>query len=69
MVLCSNRFNEYFTLHLLMSNTQLENHCQVKIRFSMLSYKNYYLTILCLLHHFGTIFTIFAKFKYCFEFD
>ena len=39
---------------------------QVKIRSSPLSYKNGNLTLLCLQHHFCTIF---AKFKYYFDFD
>ena len=42
---------------------------QVKIWSCTLSYKNCHLTLLCLQHHFGTILTIFAKFKYYFDFD
>ena len=34
-----------------------------------LSYKKCHLSLLCLQHHFGTILTIFAKFKYYFDFD
>ena len=34
-----------------------------------LSYKNCLLTLLCLQHHSSTILTIFAKFKYYFDFD
>ena len=37
---------------------------QVKIWSFTLSYKNCYLTLLCLQHNFVTILTIFAKFKY-----
>ena len=40
-----------------------------KIWSFTLSYKNCHLTLLCLQHHFGTILTIFAKFRYCFDFD
>ena len=42
---------------------------QVKIWSCMLSYKTCHPTLLCLQHHFGTILTIFAKFKYYFDFD
>ena len=42
---------------------------QVKVWSWTLSYKNCHLTLLCLQHHFGTILTIFAKFKYYFDFD
>ena len=42
---------------------------QVKIWPCTLSYKNCHLTLLCLQHHFDTILTIFAKFKYYFDFD
>ena len=42
---------------------------QVKIWSCMLSYKNCHLTLLYLQHHFGTILTIFAQFKYYFDFD
>ena len=41
----------------------------VKIWYCMLSYKNCQLTLLCIQHHFGTIFTIFAKLKYYYDFD
>ena len=41
----------------------------VKKRYCTLSYKNCHLTLLCLQHHFGTILTKFAKFKYYFDFD
>ena len=40
----------------------------VKIWCCTLSYKNCHLTPLCLQHHFGTILTIFATFKYYFDF-
>ena len=40
---------------------------QVKIWACTLSYKNCHPTLLCLQHHFGTILTIFAKFKYYFD--
>ena len=39
----------------------------VKKRSCTLSYKNCHVTLLCLQHHFGTILTIFAKFKYYFD--
>ena len=42
---------------------------QVKIWSCTLSYQNCHLIFLCLQHHFGTILTIFAKFKYYFDFD
>ena len=42
---------------------------QVKIWACTLSNKNCHLTLLCLQHHFGTILTIFAKFKCYFDFD
>ena len=42
---------------------------QVKIWSCTLSYKNCHATLVCLLHHFGTILTIFAKFKNYFDFD
>ena len=42
---------------------------QVKIWSCTLSYKNCHLTLLCLQHDFGTILTIFAKFKYYFDFN
>ena len=42
---------------------------QVKIWSCTLSYKKCHLTPLCLQNHFGTILTIFAKFKYYFDFD
>ena len=42
---------------------------QVKIWCCTLSYKNCHLTLLCLQHNFETILTIFAKFKYFFDFD
>ena len=41
----------------------------VKIWSCTLSYKNCHLILLCLQHHFGTILTIFAKFRYYFDFD
>ena len=41
----------------------------VKIWSCTLSYKICHLTLLCLQHHFGTILTIFGKFKYYFDFD
>ena len=41
----------------------------VKIWSCTLSYKNFHLTLLCLQHHFGTILTIFGKFRYYFDFD
>ena len=42
---------------------------QVKIWICTLYYKNSHLTCLCLPHYFGTILTIFWKFKYYFDFD
>ena len=42
---------------------------QVKIWSCTVTYKNCYLTLLCLQHHFGTNLTIFGKFKYYFDFD
>ena len=40
----------------------------VKILSCTLSYKNCHRTFLCIQRHFGTILTIFAKFRYCFDF-
>ena len=42
---------------------------QVKIWACTLSYKNCHLTLVCFQHNFGTILTIFAKFRYYFDFD
>ena len=41
----------------------------VKVWSCTLSYKNCHLTLLCLQNNLGTILTIFAKFKYYFDFD
>ena len=42
---------------------------QVKIWSCTLSYKNGHLTLLCIQHHFGIVLTIYAKFKYYFDFN
>ena len=42
---------------------------QVKIWSCTLSYKNCHITLLCHQDHYGTILTIFAKFKYEIDFD
>ena len=42
---------------------------QVKTWSYTPSDKNCHLPLLCLQHHFGTILTVFAKFKYYFDFD
>ena len=41
---------------------------QVKIWSWSMSYKHCHPTLLCLPHHFGTILTLFTKFKYYFDF-
>ena len=42
----------------------VESQVKIHVWFCTLSYNNCYLTLSCLQHHFGTILTIFAKFKY-----